>query len=124
MCIRDSLTAVCGVSGSGKTTMILESLVSGLQAQLVEKPLPDHVKTLRADGIRHVKLIDATPIGINVRSTVATYAGAVSYTHLEKERLSHWAYLWSFGRPNSRDSVPHSLQKNWLPEGLSWVTTN
>ena len=25
--------------------------------------------------IAHVKLIDATPIGINVRSTVATYAG-------------------------------------------------
>ena len=72
---KSRLTAVCGVSGSGKTTMILESLVSGLQAQLVEKPLPDHVKTLRADGIRHVKLIDATPIGINVRSTVATYAG-------------------------------------------------
>ena len=71
---KSRLTAVCGVSGSGKTTMILESLVSGLQAQLVEKPLPDHVKTLRADGIRHVKLIDATPIGINVRSTVATYA--------------------------------------------------
>ena len=58
---KSRLTAVCGVSGSGKTTMILESLVSGLQAQLVEKPLPDHVKTLRADGIRHVKLIAALP---------------------------------------------------------------
>ena len=38
--------------------------------------LPAHVRARsRAEGIAHVKLIDATPIGINVRSTVATYAG-------------------------------------------------
>ena len=102
---KSRLTAVCGVSGSGKTTMILESLVSGLQAQLVEKPLPDHVKTLRADGIRHVKLIDATPIGINVRSTVATYAGVhdelrklYSKTPAAKERkLKAGAFSYNTG---------------------------
>ena len=63
-----------GVSGSGKTTLILESLVPALAAQTAGKPLPPHVRAVEADGIAQVKLIDATPIGINVRSTVATYA--------------------------------------------------
>lgn len=68
------LTVVTGVSGSGKTTLILESLIPGLEASIHRKPLPDHVRAVSADGITHVKLIDATPIGINIRSTVATYA--------------------------------------------------
>lgn len=68
------LSVVTGVSGSGKTTMILESLVPALEASFAGKKLPPHVRAVEAEGIRHVKLIDATPIGINVRSTVATYA--------------------------------------------------
>ena len=69
------LTVVTGVSGSGKTTMVLESLIPALTAHIQGAPLPAHVKSIQAEGIRQVKLIDATPIGINVRSTVATYAG-------------------------------------------------
>ena len=68
------MTAVTGVSGSGKTTLILESLVPALDALCTGGRMPDHVKAIEAEGIQHVKLIDATPIGINVRSTVATYA--------------------------------------------------
>ena len=71
---KGRLTVVTGVSGSGKTTLILESLVPALAAQTAGKPLPPHVRAVEADGIAQVKLIDATPIGINVRSTVATYA--------------------------------------------------
>ena len=71
---KGRLTVVTGVSGSGKTTLILESLVPGLQAMVSGGKLPDHVLSVQADGIRHAKLIDATPIGINIRSTVATYA--------------------------------------------------
>ena len=71
---KGKLTAVTGVSGSGKTTLILESLIPGLEASIHEKPLPEHVRSVSADGITQIKLIDATPIGINVRSTVATYA--------------------------------------------------
>lgn len=71
---KGRLTVVTGVSGSGKTTLILESLVPGLTGATNGQKLPEHVLNVQADGIRTVKLIDATPIGINVRSTVATYA--------------------------------------------------
>ena len=72
---KGRLTVVTGVSGSGKTTMVLESLVPALAAAIDGKALPEHIRAVNAEGIEHVKLIDATPIGINVRSTVATYAG-------------------------------------------------
>lgn len=72
---KGRLTAVTGVSGSGKTTLILESLIPALQARIRGTALPEHVLSVIAEGIGQVKLIDATPIGINVRSTVATYAG-------------------------------------------------
>ncbi|MBR2764580.1 MAG: excinuclease ABC subunit UvrA [Blautia sp.] len=71
---KGRLSVVTGVSGSGKTTMVLESLIPALKAMIEGKTMPSHVKTVSAAGIRQVKLIDATPIGINIRSTVATYA--------------------------------------------------
>ena len=72
---KGRLTVVTGVSGSGKTTMVLESLVPALEAGINGSALPAHIRTINAEGIQHIKLINATPIGINVRSTVATYAG-------------------------------------------------
>ncbi len=71
---KGRLTVVTGVSGSGKTTLILESLIPALEAKIADRRLPAHVRAVNAEGVRQVKLIDATPIGINVRSTVATYA--------------------------------------------------
>ncbi len=71
---KGRLTVITGVSGSGKTTLILESLIPALENAISGKKLPAHVKNISAGGIKQVKLIDATPIGINVRSTVATYA--------------------------------------------------
>jgi len=71
---KGRLTVITGVSGSGKTTLVLDSLVPALTALLENKVMPSHVREINADGINHVKLIDATPIGVNVRSTIATYA--------------------------------------------------
>ena len=72
---KGRLTVVTGVSGSGKTTLVLESLVPALEARITGGGLPEHIRAIAAEGIGHIKLIDAAPIGINVRSTVATYAG-------------------------------------------------
>ena len=71
---RGRLVAVTGVSGSGKTTLVLETLVPALKAAAAGEPLPSHVRAVEAEGIGRAELIDATPIGANVRSTVATYA--------------------------------------------------
>ena len=71
---KGRLIAVTGVSGSGKTTMILESLIPALETYVKGENPPEHIRTVSAEGIAQVKLIDATPIGVNVRSTVATYA--------------------------------------------------
>lgn len=70
---KGKLTVVTGVSGSGKTTMILESLLPAIQTKINDSSLPDHVKDVQMEGIEHIKLTDASPIGINIRSTVATY---------------------------------------------------
>ncbi len=74
---RGRLTAVTGVSGSGKTTLVLEGLVPALQARSMGERMPSHVRVVEAEGLRRVHLIDATPIGANVRSTVATYSGVL-----------------------------------------------
>lgn len=71
---KHRLTVITGVSGSGKTTLVLESLIPALEALCYGKRMPEHIRTIKAEGIHQVKLIDATPIGVNVRSTVATYA--------------------------------------------------
>ncbi len=74
---KGRLIAVTGVSGSGKTTLVLESLVPALQAQISGKAFPEHIRSLQADGIGRVNVIDAAPIGTNIRSTVATYSGVL-----------------------------------------------
>lgn len=74
---KHRLTVVTGVSGSGKTTLVLESLVPALTAKIAGERLPEHVRALDAPGIDRVTMIDATPIGANVRSTVATYSGVL-----------------------------------------------
>ena len=88
------LSVVTGVSGSGKTTLVLESLVPALQAHLAGAALPKHVFACEAPQIKRVNLIDATPIGANVRSTVATYAGVLdglrkAYAALPEAKACH-----------------------------------
>ncbi len=121
------LTVVTGVSGSGKTTLVLESLVPALQNALSKTKLPAHVKSIETAGIRQVKLIDATPIGINVRSTVATYANV--HDELRKiyartpdaKRLGHKAGDFSYNTgslrcPTCDGTGQISLDVQFLPD--------
>ena len=72
---KGRLTTITGMSGSGKTTLILESLYPAIKAKINNEVMPSHIKDLKADWVNKIDLIDATPIGNNVRSTVATYSG-------------------------------------------------
>ena len=105
---KGRLAVVTGVSGSGKTTMVLESLIPGLEAALNGETLPEHVKNVSAEGISHVKLIDASPIGINIRSTVATYANVHDELRKiyaktdEAKRMKYKAKNFSYNTGNLR----------------------
>ena len=124
---KGKLTVVTGVSGSGKTTLILESLVPGLEAAIAGRKLPDHVLDVEAEGIDRVKLIDATPIGINVRSTVATYANVhdelrkIYARHPEARALGYKAGDFSYNTgklrcPTCDGTGSISLDVQFLPD--------
>ena len=124
---KGRLTVVTGVSGSGKTTLILESLIPALEAFIQGGKLPAHVKNIDASGITQVKLIDATPIGINVRSTVATYANVhdelrklYAKTEAAKtQKLTAGAFSYNTGKlrcPTCEGTGSISLDVQFLPD--------
>ncbi|WP_455139186.1 excinuclease ABC subunit UvrA [Thermophilibacter sp.] len=124
---RGRLTAVTGVSGSGKTTLVLESLVPALRAAIAGEALPAHVVSVEAEGIRRANLIDATPIGANVRSTVATYSGVLddlrrAYAKLPEARergLKAGAFSYNTGSlrcPTCDGTGQISLDVQFLPD--------
>ena len=124
---RGRLTVITGVSGSGKTTMVLESLVPALQARMNGKRLPAHVRDITADGITRVNLIDASPIGINVRSTVATYSGVLddvrkAFAATEAAKAGGWkagAFSYNTGElrcPTCDGTGQISLDVQFLPD--------
>ncbi|HJA28754.1 MAG TPA: excinuclease ABC subunit UvrA [Candidatus Olsenella pullicola] len=124
---RGRLTAVTGVSGSGKTTLVLESLVPALRAAIAGERLPGHVRSVEAGGLRRANLIDATPIGANVRSTVATYSGVLddlrrAYAKLPEARergLKAGAFSYNTGSlrcPTCDGTGQISLDVQFLPD--------
>ena len=123
---RGRLTAVTGVSGSGKTTLVLESLVPGLCAAIAGETLLNHVRSVDAAGLRRANLIDATPIGANVRSTVATYSGVLddlrrAYAKLPEARergLKAGAFSYNTGRCAAPRATARaiSLDVQFLPD--------
>ena len=124
---RGCLTAVTGVSGSGKTTLVLESLIPALRAQIGNERMPLHVLDIDANGLRRVNLIDSTPIGANVRSTVATYSGVLddlrrafgSYDAAKARGLKAGDFSYNTGslRCPTCDGTGHiSLDVQFLPD--------
>lgn len=124
---RGRLVAVTGVSGSGKTTMVLESLIPALKAQAAGELLPEHVRELKAEGINRANLIDATPIGANVRSTVATYADIHdelrrAFARCEAAKTGGWKagdFSYNTGRlrcPTCDGTGSISLDVQFLPD--------
>ena len=124
---RSRLVAVTGVSGSGKTTMVLESLIPALKAQAAGELLPEHVRELEAEGIHRANLIDATPIGANVRSTVATYADIHdelrrAFARCEAAKTGGWKagdFSYNTGRlrcPTCDGTGSISLDVQFLPD--------
>ena len=124
---KGRLISVTGVSGSGKTTLILESLIPALQSQIDESKLPPHVKKIEAPGVRRANLIDATPIGTNIRSTVATYSGVLddlrklyAKTEAAKEKkLNAGAFSYNTGSlrcPACDGTGQISLDVQFLPD--------
>lgn len=124
---RGRLVAVTGVSGSGKTTMVLESLIPALKAQAAGELLPEHVRELETEGIRRANLIDATPIGANVRSTVATYADIHdelrrAFAHTDDAKAGGWKagdFSYNTGRlrcPTCDGTGSISLDVQFLPD--------
>ncbi len=124
---RGRLTAVTGVSGSGKTTLVLESLIPALKAAIAGETLPAHVRSVEASGLRRANLIDATPIGANVRSTVATYSGVLddlrrAFARLPEARecgLKAGAFSYNTGSlrcPTCDGTGQISLDVQFLPD--------
>ena len=124
---KGRLVTVTGVSGSGKTTLVLESLIPALQTAIAGRALPGHVKEICADGIRRVNLIDATPIGVNIRSTVATYSGVLddlrrlyaSTDAAKKRKLGLGAFSYNTGSlrcPVCDGTGQISLDVQFLPD--------
>lgn len=124
---RGRLVAVTGVSGSGKTTMVLESLIPALKVQAAGERLPEHVLELKAEGINRANLIDATPIGANVRSTVATYADIHdelrrAFARCEAAKTGGWKagdFSYNTGRlrcPTCDGTGSISLDVQFLPD--------
>ena len=124
---KGRMTAVTGVSGSGKTTLVLESLIPGLLARCADQPLPPHVKAVEPGGIHRVNLIDASPIGVNIRSTVATYSGVLdelrrlfaSTPQAKAQKLSAGAFSYNTGSlrcPVCDGTGQISLDVQFLPD--------
>ncbi|MBR1439438.1 MAG: ATP-binding cassette domain-containing protein [Synergistaceae bacterium] len=102
---KGRLITITGVSGSEKTTMILENLIPSITAYINNQKLPPHIRKLQAEGIHRVNLIDSSLIGINIRSTIATYSGILDdlrklYAQTDsakKQKLNAGAFSYNTG---------------------------
>ena len=121
------LTAVTGVSGSGKTTLVLEELIPALNSANAGETLPASMRGIDPAGIVRAQLIDATPIGANVRSTVATYCGVLddlrrAFARTEEAKtagLKAGAFSYNTGKlrcPTCDGTGQVSLDVQFLPD--------
>ena len=76
-----TLTCVTGVSGGGKSSLILETLFKGLNKELngSREPAGIYEKLTGVENIDKIIDIDQSPIGRTPRSNPATYTGLFTY---------------------------------------------
>jgi excinuclease ABC subunit A len=67
---------VTGVSGSGKSSLVVDALLPAVRAMLgLSAEVPPGVSVEGGQGLARVSFVDATPIGRSPRSNPATYLG-------------------------------------------------
>ncbi|MEV4345925.1 excinuclease ABC subunit UvrA [Actinoplanes sp. NPDC049596] len=116
------LTALAGPSGAGKTALVLDSLVPAARAQFAGRPWPTHVTSLDLGPLRQVVEIDATPIGLNARSTPATYSGAFDalrahFAAASGRTPAHFSFNTKQGQcPTCRGLGSIDLDVQYLPD--------
>lgn len=108
-----TLTVITGVSGSGKSSLIVETLYRALAREFrIEHDPPLSYKEI--DGIQYlrgVKLIDQTPIGRSPRSNPVTYLKIFDgirklfSEQAEAKALGYGAGYFSFNVPGGRCEV-------------------
>lgn len=126
-----TLTCVCGVSGSGKSSLVsatLQPILSQKFYRSNQEPLP--YKEIRGiDNIDKVVTVDQTPLGRTPRSNPATYTGVFSdirslFVNLPEAKIrgykpGRFSFNVKGGRcENCKGNGYKTIEMNFLPDVL------
>ena len=121
---KEKITVFTGVSGSGKSSIVFDTIAAEAQRQMnatypafVRSRLPKYPKPAveRIDNLTATVVVDQTPLGGNARSTVGTISGLYSSLRLLFSRIGRpyvgTASYFSFNDPNGMCKTCSGLGK-------------